>query len=170
MHMATCITCGSKLHPERAEKYTYCLDPACQAENATGLTMVAVGINKSAEQYEVLDERTRQAMADGRFHDQRRALFGSAPTSTDGAARATASATATAGTVTAGARKDARTQSAPIPPLRTPTRRPWTHKQEKLALIYHEQGMRPDEIAKKIGLSRYTVTQIILGARPGSRR
>jgi hypothetical protein len=29
--------------------------------------------------------------------------------------------------------------------------------------------MRPDEIATKIGLSRYTVTQIILAARPGSR-
>jgi hypothetical protein len=67
--MATCITCGTELHPERAERYNYCLAPACQAENARGLTMVAVGVNKSAEQYEILDERTRQAMAEGRYHD-----------------------------------------------------------------------------------------------------
>jgi hypothetical protein len=165
--MATCITCGTQLHPERAEKYDYCLAAPCQAQNAKGLTMVAVGVNKSAEQYEILDERTRQAMADGRFHDQRRALFGSAPTSTDGETR---SAAATAGSA-AGARNDARTQPPRSPARRAvPARRPWTQKQEKLALIYHEQGMRPDEIATKVGLTRYTVTQIILSARPASRR
>jgi DNA-binding transcriptional regulator LsrR (DeoR family) len=32
-------------------------------------------------------------------------------------------------------------------------------------LLYNEQGLRPDEIAGKIGLSRYLVTQIILNAR-----
>ncbi|MDQ1664039.1 MAG: hypothetical protein QOH75_70, partial [Actinomycetota bacterium] len=50
--MATCITCGAELHPERAEKYSYCLAAQCQEKNATGLTIVAVGVNKSAEQYE----------------------------------------------------------------------------------------------------------------------
>ena len=168
--MATCITCGTQLHPERAEKYNYCLDAACREANAQGLTMVAVGVNKSAEQYEILDERTRQAMSEGRFHDQRRASFGTVPasvststsTSAGGEARATAEA---AGSGTAGAR----TQPSRSPARPAPARRPWTQKQQKLALIYHEQGMRPDEIATKIGLSRYTVTQIILAARPGSR-
>jgi len=168
--MATCITCGTQLHPERAEKYNYCLDAACQEANAQGLTMVAVGVNKSAEQYEILDERTRQAMSEGRFHDQRRALFGtgsaaasaSASTPAGGEGRATAEA---AGSATAGARP----QPSRRPARPAPARRPWTQKQQKLALIYHEQGMRPDEIATKIGLSRYTVTQIILAARPGSR-
>ena len=159
--MATCITCGNQLHPERAEKYSYCLEPACQAQNATGLTMVAVGVNKSAEQYEILDERTRQAMAEGRYHDQRRASFGSAPTSTE---RDAAAAPAPEGRRTA-----ARTQPKEVPARRTPVRQPWTRKQENLALIYHEQGIRPDEIASKVGLSRYTVTQIILRAKPGSR-
>jgi len=127
-----------------------------------------VGVNKSAEQYEILDERTRQAMSEGRFHDQRRALFGtgsaSASTSTPagGEGRATAEA---AGSATAGARP----QPSRRPARPAPARRPWTQKHQKLALIYHEQGMRPDEIATKIGLSRYTVTQIILAARPGSR-
>src|SRR4029078_11572222 len=107
VHMATCITCGTQLHPERAEKYNYCPDAAREEANAQGLTMVAVGVSKSAEQYEILDERTRQAMSEGRFHDQRRALFGtasasaSASTSTDGEPRATAEA---AGSGTAGAR------------------------------------------------------------------
>jgi hypothetical protein len=156
--MATCITCGIQLHPERAERYNYCLALACQEENATGLTMVAVGVNKSAEQYEILDERTRQAMAEGRYHDQRRASFGSAPTSTD--------RDAGAAPAPEGHRTVARTQPKSAPTRRTPVRRPWTRKQENLALIYHEQGMRPDEIATKVGLSRYTVTQIILGARP----
>jgi DNA-binding transcriptional regulator LsrR (DeoR family) len=44
-------------------------------------------------------------------------------------------------------------------------RRPWSRSQEKLALLYNEQGLRPEEIAQKLGLSRYTVTQIILTSR-----
>ena len=50
-------------------------------------------------------------------------------------------------------------QSRPAP------RRPWTKSQEKLALLYNEQGRRPDEIAQKLGLSTYLVTQIILSSR-----
>jgi len=43
--------------------------------------------------------------------------------------------------------------------------RPWTKSQEKLALLYNEQGRRPDEIAQKLGLSTYLVSQIILSSR-----
>ena len=32
-------------------------------------------------------------------------------------------------------------------------------------LRYNEQGKRPEEIAAKLGLSTYIVTQIILGSR-----
>jgi DNA-binding transcriptional regulator LsrR (DeoR family) len=45
------------------------------------------------------------------------------------------------------------------------TRPPWTRSQEKLALLYNEQGLRPDEIAAKLGLSPYQVAQIILNTR-----
>ena len=38
-------------------------------------------------------------------------------------------------------------------------------EQERLALLYNEQGQRPEEIARKLGLSTYNVTQIILGSR-----
>lgn len=44
-------------------------------------------------------------------------------------------------------------------------RRPWTQRQQKLALIYNEQGLRPAEIAHKLGVNTYTVTQIILSAK-----
>ena len=81
--MAQCITCGSELHPDRAKKYNYCMKPECQEKNLKGLNMVAIGVNKSAEQYLLLDEQTRNEMASGKFADQRRGSFGtSVPTST----------------------------------------------------------------------------------------
>jgi hypothetical protein len=50
-----CVTCGCELHPERALKFNY-MARECQDKNAKGLTMVAVGVNKAAEQYLILDE------------------------------------------------------------------------------------------------------------------
>ncbi len=80
--MAQCITCGSELHPDRAKKYNYCLKPECQEKNLKGLNMVAIGVNKSAEQYLLLDEQTQNELASGKFADQRRGSFGtSVPTS-----------------------------------------------------------------------------------------
>jgi hypothetical protein len=43
--------------------------------------------------------------------------------------------------------------------------RPWSKAQEKLALLYNEQGLRPREIADKLGLTPYIVAQIILTSR-----
>ena len=162
--MAQCITCGSELHPDRAKKYDYCMAPECQEKNLKGLTMVAVGVNKSAEQYMLLDDQTKDELAAGKFADQRRGLFGtSVPSSTP----APAPSTATTTTAT-----PARTQPAPRDPGRrrpAPSRpaapKPWTKSQERLALLYNEQGRRPDEIASKLGLSTYAVTQIILGSK-----
>ena len=74
--MAQCVTCGSELHPDRAKKYDYCMAPACQEKNLKGLTMVAIGVNKAADQYLLLDEQTRDELASGKFHDQRRGSFG----------------------------------------------------------------------------------------------
>src|SRR5580704_15057732 len=76
--MDKCVTCGRELHPERARKYNYCMSPECQAKNLKGLTMVAVGVNKSAEQYLLLDDETKADLADGKYHDQRRGTFGRA--------------------------------------------------------------------------------------------
>jgi DNA-binding CsgD family transcriptional regulator len=153
--MDKCVTCGRELHPERAKKYNYCMSPECQEKNAKGLTMVAVGVNKSAEQYMILDERTREELASGKYHDQRRGSFGT-----------TAGSVAPSPAVPSPA---APSPAAPSPQRRPAApagrRQPWSRSQQKLALLYNEQGLRPDEIAEKLGLSRYTVTQIILNAR-----
>ena len=77
--MTKCITCGDELHPERAKKYDYCMKPECQAKNLKGLTMVAVGVNKSAEQYLLLDEDTKTDLARGKYHDQQRAAPSASP-------------------------------------------------------------------------------------------
>jgi len=176
--MAQCVTCGSELHPERAEKYDYCMAPECQEKNLKGLTMVAIGVNKAAEQYLVLDENTRDELASGKYHDQRRGSFGtsvaSAPSVASAApvpsaapvrsAAAVPSATSvTAGHRAAGAQRGPRSRRRPASPQAV--RRPWSRSQEKLALLYNEQGLRPEEIAQKLRLSPYTVTQIILTSR-----
>ncbi len=152
--MAQCITCGTTLHPERAQKYNYCLARACQEKNVKGLTMVAVGMNKAADELLILDERTREDLASGKYHDQRRGSFGTpVPTPVSrpaGPSRPSAS------------RAQPPPRRAPAP---APAARPWTRRQEKLALIYNEQGLRPAEIASKLGVSTYTATQIILAAR-----
>ncbi len=155
--MPHCVTCGSELHPERAQKYNYCMAPDCQEKNAQGLTMVAVGVNKAAEQYMILDERTREELASGKYHDQRRGSFGPP---------ARPSRTGTTTSAASGPVRPGR-QAAParLQPSPTATRRPWSKSQEKLALLYNQQRLRPEEIAQKLGLSTYLVTQIILAAR-----
>ena len=91
--MAQCITCGTELHPERAQKYNYCMAPACREKNAKGLTMVAIGMNKAADELVILDERTREALANGKYQDQRRGSFGPPAPSPATASPTTAAAT-----------------------------------------------------------------------------
>jgi hypothetical protein len=134
--------------------------PECREKNATGLTMVAVGVNKSAEQYLILDENTREELAGGKYHDQRRGSFGPP------APRSPGEASASPGVPQPARAPAARSSpSARRPATRAVARPPWSRKQERLALLYNEQGLRPDEIAQKLGLSRYLVTQIILAAK-----
>jgi hypothetical protein len=154
--VAQCITCGIELHPDRAKKYNYCMAPECQEKNLKPLTMVAVGVNKSAEQYLILDEQTRDGLASGKFADQRRSSFGTSTPASPRPAAVAVKPAARPGRPAQGRRRPA----APAAP-----RRPWTKSQEKLALLYNEQGKRPEEIAAKLGLSTYIVTQIILGSR-----
>lgn len=161
--MANCVTCGRELHPERAEKYDYCTDLDCQKRNAKGLTILALGVNKAADQYQVLDERTRDKVASGAYVEEaaggkdlagrqasprRRARYrgdrGRGQRSGEGG-----------GPARPGLQRPAGPGAAP----------PWTKAQEQLALIYNQRGMRPDEIAGKLGISTYTVTQMILAAR-----
>jgi hypothetical protein len=157
--MDKCVTCGRELHPERAKKYNYCMSPECQEKNAKGLTMVAVGVNKAAEQYMILDENTKDEIASGKYHDQRRGSFGTTVTSP------APSAAPSAAPRPHPAVPPQRPAAPAAPAAPKVTRKPWSQRQQRLALLYNEQGLRPDEIAEKIGLSRYLVTQIILNAR-----
>jgi hypothetical protein len=161
--VARCVTCGAELHPERAAKYDYCTAPDCQELNLKGLTMVAVGMNKAADEYLILDERTQEDMASGKYRDQRRGLFGPAAPRATGPAAPRATGPAQPGTSAPAAGRPARRRSPRREPV--PERRPWTPSQERLALLYNEQGLRPDEIAAKLGVSRHLATQIVLAAR-----
>jgi hypothetical protein len=147
--VAHCVTCGVELHPERAEKYDYCTKRECRERNARPRTIAAVAVNKAADQYLVLDERTSEDLASGKHQDQRKStsVTGGGPRS--GGARAPGAAA-----------RPARRAPAPRVPAR-----PWNRSQEDLALIYHARGMGPEEIAAKLGLSAYTVTQLILAAK-----
>jgi hypothetical protein len=155
--MAQCITCGTELHPERALKYDYCMAPDCQQKNAKGLTIVTVGMNKAADEIMILDDRARQDLAAGKHHDQRRGTFGQAA-----AVRRTPAPPGRA----AGARTADR-KPRPRRAQVAAQRRAWTRSQERLALLYNEQGLKPAEIAAKLGLSSYQVTQIVLAAKRG---
>jgi hypothetical protein len=127
--------------------------PECQQTNAKGLTMVAIGMNKAADELLILDDRTREELASGKYRDQRRGTFGRA-------------APIEGPRTPAGGPRPARAQSAATPPrVRRPVRQPWTRSQERLALLYNEQGLRPADIASKLGISTHLVTQIILAAR-----
>ena len=151
--MATCTICGDELHPERAERYDYCIKPECVKSNSKGLPIVAVGVNKAADQYVVLNERTEQEMATGRYKKRPEA-----PGSVRTPSRA---------------RPDRSPRPAPVPTSRSSTgasRRRWSQAQENLAIIYRAMGMKPDEIAEKLGISRYLATQILLDATARGRR
>jgi hypothetical protein len=132
----------------------------CQEKNAKGLTMVAVGMNKAAEELMVLDERTQADLASGRYRDQRRGSFG------------TSAAAPAPGTTARDSRPPAH-HAPPRPGRRAAApataSRPWTDRQERLALLYNEQGLRPEEIAAKLGVSTYAATQIVLAARDRRR-
>lgn len=176
--MARCITCGTEIHPERARKYNYCLAPECQEKNARGLTMVAIGMNKAAEELRILDDETLGELASGKFRDQRRvtseaadspaAAHAPAEGQTATAARQAPAAQAT-GQPDVPTRRERQpaTRQAPTRQARPvrPARQPWTPSQQRLALLYNSQGLRPAEIAGKLGISSHLVTQIILSAK-----
>jgi len=151
--MANCVTCGDELHPERAEKYDHCTKPECVDRNNQGLPVVAIGVNKAADQYVVLNERTQQEMEKGRYKRRPEVPGSVRPPS---------------GTGRVGTPKPAPVQA---PRSSSSASRPrWSQAQENLAIIYRAMGMNPDEIAKKLGVSRYLVTQILLDATARGKR
>jgi hypothetical protein len=147
------VTCGDELHPERAEKYDYCTKTECRRRNARGLRIAAIGVNKAADQYVVLDEQTEKEAASGRYKKQPDAAGAGDPVSP--------------------AHRSVGRAAAPEVVPRSSRRASvggWTSAQENLALTYRDMGLTPDAIAKKLGISARVVTRILLNApRRGSR-
>jgi hypothetical protein len=151
--MATCTICGGELHPERAAKYDHCRKRSCRERAAKALTIASVGVNKAADQFVVLDERTEQEMARGRFKKEPEA----------------------AGLPRRRPRTPPARAPEPVPELvprssARPSRPQWSQAQERLALTYRAMGMSPRQIAGKLGVSPYLVTQILLAATGPGRR
>jgi hypothetical protein len=148
--MANCVTCGADLHPERAEKYDYCTREECRAENAKGLTIVAVGVNKAADQYVVLDERAEEEMASGRYRDPGRTASGRL-----GPSRSRRGITA-----------EGRPRLPRDPhPSDEPTET-WTQEEQNLALAYEITGRLPiEEIARRLGRSQRAVAAMLIAAK-----
>jgi hypothetical protein len=109
-------------------------------------------VNKAAEQYVVLDERTKREMASGRFK-KRPEAGGSQPIAPVPAAQP---------------RRDPKPARAPR--KRRPAPPQWSETQENLALIYRRMGMNPTQIAAKLGVSGSMVTRILLDATARGRR
>jgi DNA-binding NarL/FixJ family response regulator len=110
-------------------------------------------VNKAADQYLILNDRTMDDLAAGKYQDQRKSASVTGQRSGPKripAARAAAKPVRRAG----------------VPPRPRPS---WTRSQQDLAVIYNARGMSPEEIAGKLGLSRSTVTQMILAAKTPAR-
>jgi hypothetical protein len=165
--MKSCVTCGDALHPERAAKYSYCTKPDCQQKNLKDLTIVSIGVNKSADQFMVLDEKTSDELARGQHLDPRRGSYGRQDPPTGESASQPAPDGPSRPAAPDNAKSAAPAKRSPTSPRRA---RQWTDSQQRLALLYNEQGLSPDKIAEKLGLSRYLVTQMILTAPRPRRR
>ena len=150
--MATCVTCGAELHPERAEKYDYCTRDACRAENAKGLTIVAVGVNKASDQYVVLDERHAEEMASGRYRDPGRTSSGRIAERRTRRPRAER---------TSGVERPDRDGVEARADGET-----WTLEEQNLALGYEITGRLPlEEIARRLGRSQGAVAAMLVAAK-----
>ena len=145
------MTCGDELHPERAERYDYCARPECRRRNARGLDIVAVGVNKAADQYVVLNEKTAAEAASGRYMKRPNAagVPEGLPETREGTGR----------------------KPAPdvVPTSSGRRMRRWTDAQRNLAVVYRDMGLAPDAIARKLGIGRHLVTQMLLAAPPPRR-
>jgi hypothetical protein len=149
-----CVTCGTELHPERAEKYNYCTASDCQARNARSLTIAAVGVNKAADQFVILDERTEAEMASGRYQDARRASSISHVRP-----RPRRERTNRAVADEAAVRHSEQPEES------------WTRSQQNLALALHVTGRKTlIEIADRLGLRPDTVAKMIVAAKRAWRR
>lgn len=127
-----CIECGDELLAERTELgYRYCTKEQCQAKHHKGVTITAIGLNKSADTFIVGDqEEIRRRAEAGEFAKKDSGLGINYRTP---------------GTATPTKRGQPSTSSN----ARRPARRPWTVEQEKVVRLYHSMGLSPRQIVER---------------------
>jgi hypothetical protein len=148
-----CIECGDELLLERAELgYKYCTKKQCQAKHYKGLTVTAIGVNKSADALVVgdVDEIKKRAEA-GEFGKKDSGL-GINYRSPHAGTQAVPKKRELSGAV-----------SQPIS-----AQRPWTREQEKIVRLYHSMGLTPRQIVERarkntprLGITENLVTKIM---------
>jgi hypothetical protein len=131
-----CIECGDELLAERAELgYRYCTRKQCQVKHRQGLTITAIGLNKSGDTFIVgdQDEIRRRAEA-GEFAKKDSGLgidYRSLRTVPEIPPK--------------------QREASGSPNRQVPSRRTWTSEQEKIVRLYHGMGLTPRQIAERAG-------------------
>ncbi|MGH3721775.1 MAG: hypothetical protein ACRDRI_23600 [Pseudonocardiaceae bacterium] len=157
-----CIACGEELLSERAELgYRYCTKKQCQAKHHKGLTITAIGVNKSADTFIVGDqEEIRQRAEAGEFAKKDSGLGIDYRTSQDRLDTPS---------------KERRPSGSATRPV--PARRPWTREQEKIVRLYNDLGLTPRQIVERarestprLGITEILVTKIMCSPPRKQRR
>jgi hypothetical protein len=145
-----CIECGDELVSERSELgYNYCTKKQCQAKHHRGLTITAIGVNKSADTFIVGDqEEIRKRAESGEFAKKDSGLginYRSPQTGVEIPSRPSGSVS-----------------------RKTSAQRPWTREQEKIVRLYNGMGLTPRQIVErarkntpKLGITESLVTKIM---------
>ncbi|MGH3785447.1 MAG: hypothetical protein ACRDRG_02585 [Pseudonocardiaceae bacterium] len=150
---AKCIECGDELLYERAELgYQYCTKKQCQAKHHKGLTITAIGVNKSADTFIIGDQEEIKKRAEaGEFGKK------------DSGLGVNYRSERTAPEVPS--KKPRRNDSVT---RRAPARRPWTREQEKIVRLYNGMGLTPRQIVERarkntpgLGITEALATKII---------
>jgi ribosomal protein L37AE/L43A len=150
---AKCIECDDELLAERAELgYWYCTKKQCQAKHHKGLTITAVGVNKSADTFIVGDQEEIRRRAEAGEFAKKDSGLGINYRSPRTDLEITSKERRSSGSVT----------------RRTPARRPWTREQEKIVRLYNNMGLTPRQIVERarentpqLGITESLVTKIM---------
>jgi hypothetical protein len=153
-----CIECGDELLSERAELgYSYCTKKQCQAKRYEGLTVTAIGVNKSADTFVVGDEDEIRKRAEAGEFGKKDSGLGINYRSPHAGVQVASKARQSSGAVS---------QSIPA-------RRPWTREQEKIVRLYHAMGLSPRQIVERarantprLGITENLVTRIMCSPPP----
>jgi hypothetical protein len=153
-----CIECGDELLFERAELgYRYCTKKQCQAKHYKGLTVTAIGVNKSGDTFVVGDEDEIRKRAEAGEFGKKDSGLGINYRSPHAGMPAVSKPCQSSGAV-----------GQPIPVQRT-----WTREQEKIVRLYHGMGLTPRQIVERarentprLGITENLVTRILCSPPP----